>query len=52
MIPIKKVEDIIRVRDELYEVQKKIEYLRRELDGAAAEIVGFLKDNGYLKTKD
>jgi hypothetical protein len=47
---IKRIEDIIRVRDELYEVQKKIDHLRRELDGAASEIIGFLKDNGHLES--
>jgi len=52
MIPIKKIEDIIRVRDELYDVQRKIEHLRRELDGAATEIISFLKENGHLKIKD
>lgn len=48
---LKKIEDIIRVRDELYEVQKKVEYLRRELDGSAAELIGFLKEVGYLEKK-
>lgn len=52
MIPIKKLEDIIRVRDELYEVQQKVDFLRRELDGAAAEILGFLKEKGLIQTRD
>lgn len=46
---IKRVEDIIKVRDELYELQRKIEYLRQKLDGAAAEIIGFLKDKGHVE---
>jgi hypothetical protein len=45
---IKQIEDIIRVRDELREMQKKIEHLCRELDGSAAEMIGFLKEAGYL----
>lgn len=46
---VKKIETIIKVREELYELQKKTEYLQRELDGVACEIVGFLRDNGHLK---
>lgn len=46
---LKQVESIIRVREELYELQKKAEHLQRELDGVAAEIVGFLKENGHLE---
>lgn len=46
---VKNIETIIKIRDELYELQKRSEYLRRELDGVANEILGFLKDNGYLK---
>ena len=46
---IKRVEDIIKVRDELYELQRKIEYLRKQLDGAASEIIGFLKDKGHME---
>jgi hypothetical protein len=46
---IKRIEDIIKVRDELYELQRKIEHLRRQLDGAASEIIGFLKDKGHLE---
>jgi hypothetical protein len=46
---IKRIEDIIKVRDELYELQRKIEHLRRQLDGAAAEIIGFLKAKGHIE---
>lgn len=46
---MKRIEDIVRVRDELHAVQRKVEYLQRELDGAAAEIIGFLKEKGYLE---
>jgi hypothetical protein len=46
---LKKIEDIIKVRDELHEIQKKVEYLRRELDGTAAELIGFLRETGQLK---
>lgn len=46
---LKKIETIVRVRDELHEVQKKVEHLQRELDGTASEIIGFLKEKGYLE---
>lgn len=46
---MKRIEDIVRVRDELHAVQRKVEHLQRELDGAAAEIIGFLKRNGHLE---
>lgn len=49
---LRNVENIVRVREELYELQRKVEHLRRELDGTAAEIIGFLKDNGHLEKKD
>lgn len=48
---IKKIEDLIRIRDELYEVQRKMEHLRRELDGTAAELLGFLEEKGFLERK-
>ena len=48
---LKNVERIVKIKEELYELQSKIEYLRRELDGTAAEIVGFLKENGYLEKR-
>ena len=51
MIPIEQIVNIIKVRDELHEVQKKVEYLRQELDGAASEILSFLEENGHLKRK-
>lgn len=46
---LKKIETIVRVRDELHEVQKKVEHLQRELDGTAAELIGLLKEKGYLE---
>jgi FtsZ-binding cell division protein ZapB len=46
---VKKIETIIKVREELYELQKKAEHLQRELDSAASEIVGFLREAGHLK---
>jgi hypothetical protein len=49
---IKKIEDIIRIRDELYEVEKKVEHLRREMDGTAAELLGFLKEKGLIQTRE
>lgn len=52
MIPIRQIETIIRVRDELRELQSKADYLRRELDGAATEIIAFLEENGHLKRRE
>jgi len=49
---IKKIEDIIRIRDELYEVEKKIQHLRREMDGTAAELLGLLKEKGLIQTRE
>lgn len=46
---LKNVETIVKIKEELYDLQKKIEHLRRELDGTAAEIIGFLKENGHLE---
>lgn len=46
---LKHVENIVKVRDELHELQRKAEHLRRELDGIASELIGFLKENGYLE---
>lgn len=51
MIPIRQIESIIKVRDELRELQNKVEHLRRELDGAAADIIAFLEENGHLKRR-
>jgi hypothetical protein len=45
---IKIVEDIVKVRDELYELQRKIEHLHGRLDVAAAEILVFLKNKGHV----
>lgn len=46
---LKQVENIIRVREELYDLQRKADHLRRELDGVAAELMGFLKEKGHLE---
>lgn len=48
---IEHIVNIIKVRDELQEVQKKAEHLSRELDGVAAEIIKFLHDNGHLEKR-
>lgn len=49
---IKNIETVIKVREELYELQRKAEHLRRELDGVAVEFVRFLEDNGHLERRE
>lgn len=46
---LRRLQEIIKVRDELREVQYKIAELQRNLDGVAAELIGFMQQNGYLK---
>ena len=52
MSPIKAIENIIRVRDELREVQDKLAHLRRELDQNSAEIIEFLKLKNLIQVKE
>jgi hypothetical protein len=46
---IKIVEEIVKVRDELYEIQRKIEHLHKQLDGAAGDIIVLLKNKGEIE---
>jgi ElaB/YqjD/DUF883 family membrane-anchored ribosome-binding protein len=49
--PIKSVENIVRLRDELREMRDKLEHIMRELDAEAGEIIRFLKANNMIETK-
>lgn len=48
--PTKLIEKYIRIRDELYEVQRKVSHLQSELDGTTNELVQFFEDNKMLKS--
>jgi dsDNA-specific endonuclease/ATPase MutS2 len=48
---IKVIESLIRIREELEETKKKIEYLRRELDAQTGDLIEFLKDRRIIETR-
>lgn len=48
--PAKLIEKYIKIRDELYEVKRKVSYLQSELDGTTNELVEFLESNNFLKS--
>lgn len=48
---LKNLENIVKVRDELREVQGKVQHLQRELDSNIAEIIEFLKWRELIRVK-
>lgn len=48
--PTKLIEKYIRIRDELYEVQRKVSHLQSELDGTTNELVEFFENNNLIKS--
>jgi hypothetical protein len=48
---LKNIENIVRVKEELYEMQKKTEHLRREIDNNIGEIIEFLKWKELIRVK-
>ena len=51
MNPLEALSNIIKVRDELHETQKKLEHLQRELDVSTHEIIEFLKWKKLIEVK-
>lgn len=47
--PVKLIEKYTLVRDELYNVQRKIAHLQSELDGLTNELADFFEQNNFLK---
>ena len=45
------MEELIKVKDELYEAQKVIEHSRRQIDHLTAELIEFLKHKRIIETR-
>ena len=51
MNPLEALSNIIKVRDELREMENKIQHLRRELDHNVNEVVEFMKLRRLIEVK-
>lgn len=48
---LKNIENLVKIKDELHEIQKKTEHLQREIDSNVAEIIEFLKWKQLIQVK-
>lgn len=49
---MKFLERLVKVKDELRKIQHEVDYLSREVDGIASDMVQFLKENELLTVRD
>ena len=48
---LKTIENIVRIKNEIGEIRAKLEHYERELDGAAGELIEFLKHKKIIEPK-
>ena len=46
------LERLVKVKDELRKIQHEVDYLSREVDGIASDMVQFLKEKKLLTVRD